>query len=212
MFGGLVHGHPARRGRRKPARSLPDVREIIADPARLYADLQRTEVTFADLTDAALAERLDGLTQVLCIVGTKAQARTVFELLRERENARSTCPRTYPAHRRSTLDAIRQRLKDKRPCRVISTSLIEAGVDVDFPVVYRAMSWPRFHPRPGRGPLQPRGSFGWSGPGCRVRAENPPRMPWLQRCASRAGETLRTLPAEDPLRADGHAPVFRTAL
>ena len=43
-----------------------------------------------------------------------------------------------PAHRTQTLDAIRAALKDGRPCRVVSTALIECGVDVSFPVVYRA--------------------------------------------------------------------------
>ena len=42
-----------------------------------------------------------------------------------------------PANRQAQLEEIRRRLKEKLPCRVVSTSLIEAGVDVDFPVVYR---------------------------------------------------------------------------
>ena len=45
-----------------------------------------------------------------------------------------------PAHRRSVLSEIRQRLKDGLPCRVVSTSLIEASVDVDFPAVYREIA------------------------------------------------------------------------
>ena len=43
----------------------------------------------------------------------------------------------YPAHRRAVLDEVRRRLREGLPCRVVSTSLIEAGVDVDFPAVYR---------------------------------------------------------------------------
>ena len=43
----------------------------------------------------------------------------------------------YPAHRRAKLEEIRRRLREGLPCRVISTSLIEAGVDVDFPAVFR---------------------------------------------------------------------------
>ena len=46
----------------------------------------------------------------------------------------------YPAHRKRILDEIRRRLRDGLPCRVVSTSLIEAGVDVDFPAVYRELS------------------------------------------------------------------------
>ncbi len=42
-----------------------------------------------------------------------------------------------PKHRRKVLKEIRDRLEKKKPCRVVSTSLIEAGVDVDFPCVFR---------------------------------------------------------------------------
>lgn len=178
---------------------LPDVREIISNPAKLYDDLRRTEVSFAGrLTDAALAGRLDGLAQVLCIVGTKAQAKAVFELLHERENAFHLSTNMYPAHRRRTLDAIRQRLKDKRPCRVISTSLIEAGVDVDFPVVYRAMAGLDSIAQ-AAGRCNREGRLDGLGMVVVYEPENPPKMPWLQRCASRAGETLRALPEEGPL-------------
>lgn len=43
----------------------------------------------------------------------------------------------FPVHRRAVLDQVRRRLKNGLPCRVVSTSLIEAGVDVDFPAVWR---------------------------------------------------------------------------
>jgi CRISPR-associated endonuclease/helicase Cas3 len=45
-----------------------------------------------------------------------------------------------PAHRRHVLDEIKDRLKLKRTCRVVSTQLVEAGVDIDFPVVFRALA------------------------------------------------------------------------
>jgi CRISPR-associated endonuclease/helicase Cas3 len=44
----------------------------------------------------------------------------------------------HSVHRARVLAEIRADLKDGRPCRVISTSLVEAGVDVDFPLVLRA--------------------------------------------------------------------------
>ena len=178
---------------------LQGVREIITDPAQLYVDLKRTEVTFAGkLTDAELAGRLDALEQVLCIVSTKAQARTVFELLSKREGAFHLSTNMYPEHRRSVLDDIRHRLKDKLPCRVISTSLIEAGVDVDFPVVYRAMAGLDSIAQ-AAGRCNREGRLSGMGQVVVYEPEKPPRMPWLQLCASRAGETLRSLPAEDPL-------------
>lgn len=178
---------------------LPDVREIIADPARLYADLKRTEVVFAGrLTDAVLAGRLDSLAQVLCIVGTKAQARSVFALLHEREGAFHLSTNMYPEHRWRVLADIRQRLKNKQPCRVISTSLIEAGVDVDFPIVYRAMAGLDSIAQ-AAGRCNREGRLEGLGQVVVYEPETPPRMPWLQRCASRADQTLRTLPEDDPL-------------
>ena len=178
---------------------LREVREIITDPIRLYTDLKRTEVTFAGkLTDATLAERLDGLAQVLCIVGTKAQARAVFDVLCERDEAFHLSTNMFPEHRRRVLAAIRQRLKDNMPCRVISTSLIEAGVDVDFPVVYRAMAGLDSIAQ-AAGRCNREGRLDGLGQVVVYEPENSPRMPWLQRCASRAGETLRSMPTEDPL-------------
>ena len=178
---------------------LRDVREIITDPTKLYADLKRTAVNFTGkLMDVELAERLDTLDQVLCIVSTKAQARAVFELLSEREGAFHLSTNMYPEHRRRVLDDIRRRLKDKLPCRVISTSLIEAGVDVDFPVVFRAMAGLDSIAQ-AAGRCNREGRLDGLGQVVVYEPEKPPKMPWLQRCASRAGETLRCLPAEDPL-------------
>jgi CRISPR-associated endonuclease/helicase Cas3 len=46
----------------------------------------------------------------------------------------------YPKHRFEVLNIIKQRLKNRQPCKVVSTQLIEAGVDIDFPNVLRAIS------------------------------------------------------------------------
>lgn len=178
---------------------LQDVQEIVTDPTQLYADLKRTEVIFVGkLTDVELAGRLDMLEQVLCIVSTKVQARAVFELLSEREGAFHLSTNMCPVHRRKVLETIRQLLNDKRPCRVISTSLIEAGVDVDFPVVFRAMAGLDSIAQ-AAGRCNREGRLSRLGQVFVYEPEKPPRMPWLQRCASRAYETLRSFPAEDPL-------------
>ena len=86
-----------------------------------------------------LAARLQQQEQVLCVVNTRRAAREVFHQLSGPGNFHLSTL-MYPAHRRRILDEIRRRLRDGLPCRVVSTSLIEAGVDVDFPAVYRELS------------------------------------------------------------------------
>ncbi|MGN0743306.1 MAG: CRISPR-associated helicase Cas3' [Candidatus Fimadaptatus sp.] len=89
------------------------------------------------LDDDELAARLNAHGQVLCVVGTRRQAQEVYSRL-SGEGSFHLSTLMTPNHRRAVLDTIRQRLKDGLLCRVVSTSLIEAGVDVDFPTVYRA--------------------------------------------------------------------------
>lgn len=96
-------------------------------------------VTFrqaGQMTWDALAGQLNDREQVLCIVNTRKAARAVFDRL-EGEGRFHLSTLMYPAHRRAQLAEIRLRLKEGLPCRVVSTSLIEAGVDVDFPTVWR---------------------------------------------------------------------------
>ncbi len=83
-----------------------------------------------------VAERLGAQNQALCIVNSRKSARRVYELL-ERDHAFHLSTLMYPAHRKAALAEIRRRLNAGLPCRVVSTSLIEAGVDVDFPAVFR---------------------------------------------------------------------------
>ena len=77
--------------------------------------------------------------QVLCVVNTRAAAQEIFQRLTGEGNFHLSTL-MYPAHRRAVLDEVRRRLREGLPCRVVSTSLIEAGVDVDFPAVYRELS------------------------------------------------------------------------
>lgn len=111
--------------------------EICENIPETYLFFRRTRMVRAgELDDETLARELGAQNQALCIVNTKKHAQELyFQLKREGSFHLSTL--MTPAHRKRVLDEIRNRLKDGRPCRVISTSLIEAGVDVDFPVVYR---------------------------------------------------------------------------
>ena len=182
--------------------ALPEVHEIIGSPQQLYNELRRTQVHFVGkLTNAELAERLAAEKQALCIVPTKPQARTLFEQLQGQEGIFHLSTNMYPEHRRRVLDEIRTRLKAGEVCRVISTSLVEAGVDLDFPVVYRAMAGlDSIAQAAGRCNREGRmNAFGELGQVYVYEPEKPPRMPWLKRCQSRAAETLRSLPGADPL-------------
>ena len=99
-------------------------------------------VTYQDgglLSDEALAAELQQHNQALCIVNTRKAAQSLYALLPE-EGRFHLSTLMYPAHRRQILNTIRQRLSSGLPCRVVSTSLIEAGVDVDFPMVWRELA------------------------------------------------------------------------
>lgn len=86
-----------------------------------------------------LAAQLNTYSQVLCIVNTRKAAQAVYGRL-DRAGSFHLSTLMCPSHRKAQLREIRRRLKEGLPCRVVSTSLIEAGVDVDFPIVFREQS------------------------------------------------------------------------
>ena len=92
------------------------------------------------MTEESLAAELAAQERVLCIVNVKKTAQRIFDLLGEQEGTYHLSTNLYPVHREQVLEEIRERLKDGKPCRVISTSLVEAGVDLDFPCVYREIN------------------------------------------------------------------------
>lgn len=88
--------------------------------------------------------------QALAILNTRKQARTLFDLLAEKTKTKTKeydsmrdavfhlSTWMYPAHRLAVLEEVRKRLGEGRPCFLVSTQCVEAGVDVDFPAVWRA--------------------------------------------------------------------------
>ena len=117
------------------------IREICPDPKQMYLDLRR--VTYVDeglLSDEALVSQLQQRRQVLCVVNSRRQAQELYQALGEGEGNYHLSTTMIPADRKRILQEIRARLRNGQDCRVISTSLIEAGVDVDFPEVYRAIA------------------------------------------------------------------------
>lgn len=120
------------------------IRPIIDRPLELHKALKRVQVqSIGKLEDEDLVARLKQEAQVLCIVNTRAHAASLFAALQEQADEQTIfhlSAQMCPAHRNDILEQIRAQLNAKEPCQVISTQLIEAGVDVDFPVVYRAMA------------------------------------------------------------------------
>ncbi len=131
---------PALSKREDFLQGLEGVREIVSAPHQLHAELKRTQVEhLGELNDTNLAAQLGEQNQVLCITNTRGHARNVYEILKNgTESAYHLSASMCPVHRREKLDTIREALRRGEPCRVVSTQLVEAGVDVDFPVVYRA--------------------------------------------------------------------------
>ena len=120
---------------------LDGVREIISDPAELYAAFKRvTAKALGRVSDVQLVERLKNLKEVLCIVNTRKHAGKIYQGLTVDGNKGCfhLSALMCPAHRTIALEKIKQALLNGEVCRVISTQLIEAGVDIDFPIVYRA--------------------------------------------------------------------------
>ena len=121
---------------------LPEaaVREICPDVKDMYDFFRRVRYQHeGKLSPEALAEQLGAEEQVLCIVNSRKQARELFDLLVPDGSFYLTTT-MLPRHRRAVLEKVRERLKAGKTCRVVATSLIEAGVDVDFPVVWREIA------------------------------------------------------------------------
>lgn len=118
---------------------LPDKPAVeLCPPDAFHPEIFR-RVTFqrmGKLSWEAVAEQISGQQQALCIINSRKSAQKIYGLL-DPEGAFHLSTLMYPAHRKAVLAEIRARLKDGLPCRVVSTSLIEAGVDVDFPAVFR---------------------------------------------------------------------------
>ncbi|MEI7811008.1 MAG: CRISPR-associated helicase Cas3' [Ignavibacteria bacterium] len=118
------------------------ITEIIPDHERLAEQLKRVNIEMPDINKVSgwdeIAAELINYEQALCIVNTRKDCRRLYKMMPEGtfHLSRMMCG----AHIIDTIAKIKKILNDKEPVRVISTQLIEAGVDIDFPVVYRALA------------------------------------------------------------------------
>jgi CRISPR-associated endonuclease/helicase Cas3 len=122
---------------------LENVREIISNPIELYNNFKRVEIIRLPenkqyINDFELIKKIQKHKQVLCVVNTRRHARKLYEQIEDKEGLFHLSALMCPAHRSEVIKNIKITLKNNKKCRVISTQLIEAGVDIDFPVVFRS--------------------------------------------------------------------------
>lgn len=122
------------------------VQEVVPYDAKLFApfDKVRYHWDLLRLSTEELAERLAQHESFLCIVNSRNDAAHLYAALKAQDKSGEglihLSRRMCSAHIQERLEEIRHRLKAGEPVRVVSTQLVEAGVDLDFPVVYRAMA------------------------------------------------------------------------
>lgn len=122
-------------------RGLTGVRELAPRAHAIFEDFQRVSYEFPARREKIpwedVADRIAGHEQVLAIVNTKKDAGELYQLLAD-ETTFHLSSSMCPSHREAVLDVVTKRLDASLPCRLVSTQVVEAGVDIDFPVLYRA--------------------------------------------------------------------------
>ncbi len=122
---------------------LTDVKEIVPDPSGLYDDLRRVEYdvqvdapwSWTDVADDLCAHR-----QAMAVLNTKDDAAAVLDELPDDPSVLHLSTRLCGAHRRRVLAEVRRRLNEGEPIRLVATQVVEAGVDLSFPRVLRALA------------------------------------------------------------------------
>lgn len=130
----------------QPFKGLKQIKEIMGNSqevSSLYHSLTRCQVQFPEDLNVRssweeISEELKQHEQVLCIVSDRKSCRELHKLMSKGTYHLSAL--MCGQHRSLKIEEIKQKLKAHQPVRVISTQLVEAGVDLDFPVVYRALA------------------------------------------------------------------------
>lgn len=120
---------------------IEDIHEIIDSPEKLSKQLRRAQISFETQPQSydEIAEQIAAHPRALCIVNTRRDAKEIYSRLPQNGLIYHLSRMMCPAHIRHTIDEIKAKLNsdDAPVIRVIATQLIEAGVDIDFPVVFR---------------------------------------------------------------------------
>ncbi|MBA4159637.1 MAG: CRISPR-associated helicase Cas3', partial [Gemmatimonadetes bacterium] len=125
-------------------KGLAGVREIIDDPGALHATLKRVELQVPEdlrtpVTWEVLADEIAEEHAVLCIVNRRDDAQELFQLLAAESRVHLSAL-MCGKHRSETIQQVKHTLAAGEPIHVVSTQLVEAGVDLDFPAVFRALA------------------------------------------------------------------------
>ncbi len=116
--------------------------EIIHDVDGLFKAMRRVKIDFKKEAYSynALANEISKSEQVLCVVNTRGEAQQLYNALPDKSDTFHLSRMMCQQHISEELAIIKNRLRNDEPVKVISTQLIEAGVDIDFPVVWREMA------------------------------------------------------------------------
>ena len=121
--------------------ALPQINEIIPKVANLHDRLRRVKLEIDDTPQSYddIAEKIAQHSRVLCIVNTRKDAKEIYSRLPAEGMCFHLSRMMCPAHVRETIEMIKETLRSdsNNVIRVVATQLIEAGVDIDFPIVYR---------------------------------------------------------------------------
>lgn len=122
---------------------LPECTEIIDQPSLLTKDFRRVNIHFPSSETGPsewddIAEKIRPLPQCLAVVNSRKDCRILHSLLPE--DTIHLSANMCGEERSDVINEIKKMLREKQPVRVVSTQLVEAGVDIDFPVVFRAMA------------------------------------------------------------------------
>jgi CRISPR-associated endonuclease/helicase Cas3 len=122
--------------------ALPAAHPIVSSSPALSAAFRRveTERVAEPLADEAVARRLGEVPQALCIVDARRHAADLFSMLPDDHSRFHLSAAMCPQHRRAVLGKVKEKLAEGLPCRLVATRVIEAGIDISFPVVWRAMA------------------------------------------------------------------------
>lgn len=116
------------------------ITELCPDMLQMYDAFRRVRYeNMGKVTNEELIAHVKTKNSALVIVNSRSHAQKLYQMM-SGEGVFHLSARMCPEHRRAVLKEIKTRLANKEQCYVISTSLVEAGVDLSFPAVYRAIA------------------------------------------------------------------------